>query len=455
MASNVEGKKMASKFPGTIALNKSKTAWSYRIKITLPNGEKVDTTCRKGADGLPFKTAEEAYRAKIEQEGRLRNECAEATSKIKTATLIMVYEHYKTSAEAKSKAPSTLAKQDSMWRQHIYAKFGHMNVEDITLADLQNYLNELYQEDYAYAYVEGFLKFFYLLFGYAYRLDLIEYDRYVKMFIDKGSRLTMPNMTQADFEESEGPIETFNSYQIDEMTDIFQNEDGNLLTAFYLGLYCGLRISEAFAVRWRNIDWVEGTILINRQMHYEDKVIKLAPVKTLTSVRKVFMPKALQNHLYEVHRKQGQDRATLGELGYKNTEKVLDTMTGEVITGGDFVNRKSTGELLTVNSMKYYSKKIKEELGFEFKFHTLRHTFASNCAANNVNLNMLMDLMGHKKIETTRRYYLNTENPDLIKRTFDILNAIYPEPSERTTITGDPRLVEKKKYRMAHIPRKK
>ena len=66
MASNVEGKKMASKFPGTIALNKSKTAWCYRIKMILPNGEKVNTTCRKGADGLPFKTAGEAYRAKIE-----------------------------------------------------------------------------------------------------------------------------------------------------------------------------------------------------------------------------------------------------------------------------------------------------------------------------------------------------------------------------------------------------
>ena len=46
MASNVEGKKMASKFPGTIALNKSKTAWSYRIKITLPNGVE---TIAKGA----------------------------------------------------------------------------------------------------------------------------------------------------------------------------------------------------------------------------------------------------------------------------------------------------------------------------------------------------------------------------------------------------------------------
>ena len=72
-----------------------------------------------------------------------------------------------------------------------------------------------------------------------------------------------------------------------------------------------------------------------------------------------------------------------------------------------------------------------------------------------VPLITLKELMGHKKIETTRRYYLNTENPDLKKRTFEILNAIYPEPSERTMITGDPRLVERKKAKLAHIPRKK
>ena len=140
-----------------------------------------------------------------------------------------------------------------MWKNHISKKFGDKELKNITLADLQNYLHELYnigdeyndfKGGYEYAYVEGFLRFFYLLFGYAYRLDKIEYERYIKMFVDRGTRLTMPEMTQADFEESEGPIETYTDYQIYQMEELFKSEDGNLLTAFYLGLYCGLRISE-------------------------------------------------------------------------------------------------------------------------------------------------------------------------------------------------------------------
>ena len=370
-------------------------------------------------------------------------------------TLKDLYEHYMSSAEAKSKAPSTIAKQESMWKNHISDKFGDDLFKDITLADLQNYLHELYTiKGYEYKYVEGFLRFFYLLWGYAYRLDKVDYERYIKMFIDRGTRLTMPEMTQEDSEEAEGPIETYNQYQINEMEDLFKSEEGNLLTAFYLGLYCGLRISEVFAVRWRSIDWIESSILINRQMHYEGGMLKLCPVKTMKSVRKVYMPKVLHNYLYDLYTKQNEQKKALGRA-YRNTERVYDTMLKEEITEGDFINRKANGELLTVNSMKYWSKKIKAELGWDFKFHNLRHTYASNCAANNMNLQMLMEMMGHKKLETTKKYYISTNNPDLIKRTVDLLNTIYKSPDEIDTVEADPRIMERKRKKETHIPRKR
>lgn len=446
---------MGRRYPGTLPLNANKTAWQYRLKLTLPNGEKIDTTCKRNEHGHPFITAEEAYKAKELHKARLLSGEKKHTSKQREMTLKDIYEHYMESAESKSKAPSTIAKQNSMWKNHISNKFGERVFKDITLADLQNCLHELYTvKGYEYSYVEGFLRFFYLLWGYAYRLDKVDYERYIKMFVDKKTRLTMPQMTQADFEESEGPIESYNEYQITEMEDIFKSEEGNLLTAFYLGLYCGLRISEVFAVRWRSIDWSEGTILINRQMHYEDGMIKLCPVKTLKSVRKVFMPKVLQNYLFDLYAVQSEQKKTMGRA-YRNTERVYDTMLNDEITEGDFINRKANGELLTVNSMKYWSKKIKAELGWDFKFHNLRHTFASNCAANNMNLHMLMELMGHKKIETTQKYYISTQNPDLIKRTVELLNSIYKSPDEIDTIEADPRLEERKRKKVAHIPRKR
>ena len=104
---------------------------------------------------------------------------------------------------------------------------------------------------------------------------------------------------------------------------------------------------------------------------------------------------------------------------------MYDDVRGEWLTGADFVNRKSNGEMLTNNSLKYWSKRIMELAKIDFKFHNLRHTYATTCAINNVNLQMLMSMMGHKKIDTTKTYYINTDNEPLRKRTFKIIDNMY------------------------------
>ena len=144
---------------------------------------------------------------------------------------------------------------------------------------------------------------------------------------------------------------------------------------------------------------------------------------------------------------QTQQKKVLGN-GYRNTERVYDEVADCWIDGGDFVNRKKNGELLTVNSMKYWSKKITPLLHAEaerqarakkgihldeivpvkykdFKYHYLRHTYASNCAAQNVSMYMLMDMMGHKKIDTTKKYYISTDNDSLTERTRKLLDEMY------------------------------
>ena len=42
-----------------------------------------------------------------------------------------------------------------------------------------------------------------------------------------------------------------------------------------LGRFCGLRINECFGLKWENVDVERGTILIDRQMQYQDGLIKL------------------------------------------------------------------------------------------------------------------------------------------------------------------------------------
>lgn len=424
-------------------------SWTYRLKVKLPT-RTVDTRIKKDANGRPFLTAKAAYEAKKEHEARLRATPEEDTPKQSESSLRAVYENY-LETSGRERAPATLRKQDSMWRNHVEPAFGDRGINSISIVELQNFLYDLYQT-HSYKYVEGFLKFFYLLFGHADRMEVIDSERYNRMFVNRNKRLTMPKKSQADAEEDEEPAVVYDDAELRIIEDIFDSEDGNLRTAFYLGLYAGLRISECFGLRWQDIDWAARTIRISRQMHYIDGEIRLCPVKTLTSVRTIIIPKALYEVLESQYSIEAHQKEHMGN-SYRNTERVYDEVAKEWLQGADFVNRKKNGELLTVNSMKYWAKKITpalrdhaeslaqiKKIGFpddivpvkykEFKYHNLRHTYASHCAAVNMSMQMLMSMMGHKKLDTTRKYYINTDNASLHERTKKLLDGMYTYNSD-------------------------
>ncbi len=420
-------------------------SWIYRLKVKLPSGKVVDTRIKKDQNGNPFLTAKAAHEARKEHEARLKAKPEDSAPEQPSYRLCDVYSDY-LATKAKEKAPATLRKQDSMWNNHVQPAFGDREINSITMVELEGFLYEMYQT-HSYKYTEGFLKFFYLLFGHADRMEVVDSEKYNRMFVDRNKRLKMPKKSQADTQEDEEGAVIYSDSELRLIESIFQSEDGNLLLAFYLGLYAGLRISECFGLRWQDIDWGNRTMKISRQMHYVDGEIRLCPVKTLTSVRTVIIPNLLYEELEFQYSLQAAQKEKLGNA-YRNTERVYDEIDKVWIQGGDFVNRKKNGELLTVNSMKYWAKKINPELRKlaekeaelkkypylddivpvkykDFKYHNLRHTYASNCAAVNMSMQMLMSMMGHKKVDTTRKYYINTDNDSLIERTKKLLDEMY------------------------------
>ena len=72
-----------------------------------------------------------------------------------------VYQEYCEKGRS-GKAYTTIRKQDSLWKNHLSAKFGARFIDTISVAEVNDYLAELYYtEGRAYRYVEGFLKMFY------------------------------------------------------------------------------------------------------------------------------------------------------------------------------------------------------------------------------------------------------------------------------------------------------
>lgn len=432
-----------SKYPGVTPW---KSGWQYRIKIRI-DGKNTDTTIKYDSDGNPFLRARDAYAARLAHIDQLRNKPVEIVLEPSVTLLSDVYDNYM-QTEAKTKAAATLRKQDSMWRNWVCDRFGDKDINLINLIDLESFLFEIYK-DHSYKYTEAFLKFFYLLFTHAYKMEQLDPERYLRMFVTRGSRLSMPEMHQLDKEEEDKGVLVYTDHEIELMEKAFDTEDGNCKLAFHLGLYCGLRISECFALRWRDIDFDNNVININRQLQYLDGSFRLCSVKTLKSVRKIYITEDFAQELWFYYNLQCSQKEKL-QNGYRDTERIYDEVENKWLEDSerDFVNRKKNGELLTINSMKYWTRKInpilkedarqKHEIRLmancgidvkfefkEFKYHALRHTFATRCASHNVSFFMLQQMMGHLKIDTTQKYYINIDNDYVVEHTKELLGELY------------------------------
>ena len=153
-------------------------------------------------------------------------------------------------------------------------------------------------------------------------------------------------------------------------------------------LNTGIRIGELCALKWKNIDFSERTIYISHtlqrvysQKNKKSKVIIDKP-KTDSSIRTIPM----SNKLYEILKvmKKEYDQESFLLTGKKH--KYIEPRT--------FQN--SYKEILQLLKIKPY------------KFHILRHTFATECVEVGMDIKSLSEILGHSDINITLNRYVHS-----------------------------------------------
>lgn len=382
-------------FPGVYQLENG--LWGYRYTVTI-NGKKKDVKKTKDELGKPFKTDKAAYRAREtalvkEKEIRIHK------PKMARMTFQEVYQEYCEKGRS-GKAYTTIRKQDSLWTNHIAVRFGKRFIDEVTVAEVNDYLEELYYtEGRAYRYVEGFLKMFYLIFGQAYSRDYLDIDTYNKLCVNKDTKIHMPKLKTDD----DMDIVAFSRAELAVLDEYFKGT--NAETAYLLGRYCGLRINECFGLKWSNVDIEHGIITIDRQMQYQNGLIKLVCLKTRNARRVIYMNDKLKVYFQELAQRRAQDEIQYAALRRQN-QRIIEDIDGKPISSTELVNCLSDGKIQTVNSMKYPTREIKSKFHINFKYHYLRHTYGTLMAEKNTPTHLLCNQMGHGNIHVTQRYYI-------------------------------------------------
>ena len=371
--------------------------WAYRFSIVV-NGERIIRRRARDEQGQPFKTKRAAAKARtaaIAMEQRKPTHEAAIPQK----TVSEVYREYCEKGRS-GKAYSTIRKQDSLWKNHIRDKFGARYVGEISAGEIEDYLTELYcKAGRAYRYVEAFLKMFYLIFGQAYSRNYLDMDTYSKLCLNKGTKIHMPKKKTDEDDE----IIAFSKEELEKLDGYFR--DTNAETAYLLGRYCGLRINECYGLKWCNVDLSAGTILIDRQMQYQDGLIKLVPLKTRNAKRTIYMSEKLKVYFQKPVEARAAAEEALGAVRQQN-QTLLTDLDGNTVSSLELVNSLPNGKIQTVNSMKYHSHTIKEKLGIGYKYHYLRHTYGTFMADHNTPAHLLCNQMGHASIQVTQKYYI-------------------------------------------------
>ncbi len=150
---------------------------------------------------------------------------------------------------------------------------------------------------------------------------------------------------------------------------------------FLLDLSTGMRRGELLALQWKDINFEENTITINKQVKYIKGELHIIPPKTSASNRTITIPPQLTAVLKE----------------YKKTVKSKWLFPSPVKK--EDVPREPTG------CRKQFSIILERAKCPKVPFHALRHTFASNSFHYGMDVKMLASTIGHQSVETTLNVY--------------------------------------------------
>lgn len=193
-----------------------------------------------------------------------------------------------------------------------------------------------------------------------------------------------------------------------------------------------MRTGEVFALTWDDIDLDNRIIKINKTAYAKDKKENnrwyLGTTKTLGSNRKIYICDTLYRILLDYKTIQEDYRKQYGKNYKRYILEEVKSKYGKIIEYKvvesnlrcnkiQMVFTRKNGTYSGTDVIKYPFKIINHELGIKCRFYDLRGSFATTCLRNGCEIKDIAEVLGHKRIETTEKYYISSTEKDKKKVT--------------------------------------
>lgn len=278
-------------------------------------------------------------------------------------------------------------------KNYIEPKLGYLKINDISIKELQSFYDEIIEgQELTAKTLKNMHSVIHNCFKEAVKLGVINNN--------PSDYVELPTVEKKE-------VEILEDDEILKLKEIISEE--RLGISILIALDTGLRLGELLALKWNKVDLDENVLKVTHSLSRQavDEInsakkteLVLHEPKTQQSKREVPLKEELVNKLIAFKNQQ--------KLRYKEND-----------IEADFVLSNKYAKPIDPRSIQEFFKKMQEKAKIrKFKFHHLRHTFASRAIKTGVSDKVTSQILGHSNVTTTLNIYTHVSN-DMIRNLID------------------------------------
>lgn len=284
----------------------------------------------------------------------------------------------------KSVKPSTYDRMLTSLKLMDNYVISEIDPRNLKTSDIQDYVNRLVDDNYALSTIKKQYHLIGAFVEYANLTDLISKP------IHKGVRLPSESVVK----KSRKDVFFYSTEEQKALKRILFRADSPAYNVALIMLETGMRVGEALALCWSDVDWRRRAVRISKtvvRIADQKRSYVQQSAKSYTSNRTIPLSKEAYDLL----------------TWMKQTDQTDQTLS-------DFIFHDENGRRISYEALRWWTKKACDEAGVPYYGqHVFRHTFASNCYQRGCDVKKLSKLLGHSDVTITYNVYIHLFGDEL------------------------------------------